>query len=200
MKKLIAFLLFTTLLSSNTFASMPVEVTIKGCVEDGTLISEETDFGTHKVQRDYKIKVYDHKDKSPIDLRQYNGKMVKIKGYLLPGDVFYVDRQSIIALDNCPLKKPGQSAYEIFDRPIYKGYRLDWCRVWGEECGKGAADAFCKKMEYSGAESWEIDPNIGDKSPTIIIDTGQICNQFFCDGFKYIKCVSDNDYSIPNPI
>ncbi len=105
MNKLIAFLLFTILLSSNTFASMPVEVTIKGCIEDGRLISGETDFGTHQVQRDYKIKVYDHKDKSPIDLRQYNGKIVKIKGYLLPGDVFYVDRQSIIALGNCPTKK-----------------------------------------------------------------------------------------------
>jgi hypothetical protein len=75
-----------------------------------------------------------------------------------------------------------------FDKPTYKGYRLDICRVWGAECGKEAADAFCRTKGYNRADSWEIDHDIGHISPTIIISSGQICNQNFCDGFKFIKC------------
>jgi|GEM_PF-3078332 hypothetical protein len=79
-----------------------------------------------------------------------------------------------------------------FNHPTIKGYRLDWCRLWATDCGKGAADAFCRLRGYARAESWEMDPDIGLRSPTYVIDSGQICNQWFCDGFKYITCTSSS--------
>ncbi len=82
------------------------------------------------------------------------------------------------------LPKP-QSAH--FDKPTYKGYRLNICRVWASDCGKGAADAFCSTKGYTHAESWEVDHDIGHISPTIVIGSEQICNQSFCDGFKFIN-------------
>ncbi len=75
-----------------------------------------------------------------------------------------------------------------FRYPRIKGYRLDWCRLWAQDGGQGAADAFCKRIGYKRAVSFEEDYDIGAKSPTYIIDSGQICNQGFCDGFKYITC------------
>ena len=81
----------------------------------------------------------------------------------------------------------GQGA-SSFDKPTYKGYRLDICRVWAGDCGKGAADAFCRTKGFASAESWEVDHDIGHISPTIVISSERICNQRLCDGFKFIKC------------
>ncbi len=78
----------------------------------------------------------------------------------------------------------------LFEKPTHKGYRLDSCRQWATDCGKGAADAFCRTKGYAAAESWEIDNDIGLVTPTITIDGGQICDKLFCDGFKYIKCTN----------
>jgi len=87
---------------------------------------------------------------------------------------------------------------KIFYYPTINGYRLDWCYSWATNCGKGAADAFCRKMGFSYAEAWEIDPDIGLHSPTYVISTGQICNQSFCDGFKWIKCATAVSGSVPS--
>ena len=78
-----------------------------------------------------------------------------------------------------------------FDSPVFGGNRLDWCLRWGTDCGNGAADAFCRSKNPSWrALKWEQDVDIGQRSPTKIIETGQICDQQFCDGFKYIECGS----------
>ncbi|MCX7748198.1 MAG: hypothetical protein N2645_15130, partial [Clostridia bacterium] len=84
--------------------------------------------------------------------------------------------------------EPPQQKTVYFEKPTYKGYRLDICRLWGAECGKEAADAFCRIKGFTHSESWEIDHDIGHIYPTIIISSEQICNQSFCDGFKFIKC------------
>ena len=77
---------------------------------------------------------------------------------------------------------------KTFHYPTIQGHRLDWCRQWAKDCGKGAANSFCRSKGYSRAKSWEIDSDIGQHSPTYVIETGQICDQSFCDGFKYIEC------------
>ncbi|AEA34567.1 WSC domain-containing protein [Hippea maritima] len=81
---------------------------------------------------------------------------------------------------------------KTFKYPKINGYRLDWCRLWAQDCGKGAADEFCKKMGFKRAISFEEDYDIGAKSPTYVIDDGKICNQGFCDGFRYITCAGKN--------
>ncbi len=80
------------------------------------------------------------------------------------------------------------SGNRVFYNPEISGYRLDWCRVWASQCGKPAADEFCKKQGYTEAVRWEMAPDIGNITPTKVIGTGQICDQGFCDGFKYIEC------------
>ena len=82
----------------------------------------------------------------------------------------------------------GGDKIHTFRYPTIKGHRLDWCRLWARDCGKGAANSFCRSKGYSRAKSWEIDSDIGQHSPTYVIETGQICKQSFCDGFKYIVC------------
>ncbi|MFQ3573355.1 MAG: tetratricopeptide repeat protein [Thermodesulfovibrionales bacterium] len=91
------------------YASMPVEVTMTGCVIDGKFTKEVTDFGTHKVKgsNTYLIKIID-KDRKPIDLRGYNGMRLSIKGFLTPGDYLYTDSQSIKVMGDCVEKSEGQ--------------------------------------------------------------------------------------------
>ena len=72
--------------------------------------------------------------------------------------------------------------------PTYLGDRLDWCQDWGGGCGKQAADAYCRHPGYRVSVSRNIDHNIGAATPTRVISTGAVCDQGFCDGFKYISC------------
>jgi hypothetical protein len=84
--------------------------------------------------------------------------------------------------------KQAPPTSHVFRQPMVKGYRLDWCRRWAADCGKGAADAFCRAKGFQQAKAWEQDPDIGRHSPTYVIETGQICREGFCDGFKYVEC------------
>lgn len=106
----IVFLLF----ASVTLASMPVEVTITGCVRDGKFTSIETDYGTHRVKKDYLIRVIEKDTRQPLDLTMYNNKELSIKGYILPGDLFYVDKKSIRVIGNC--MKRGKLSLEEQER------------------------------------------------------------------------------------
>lgn len=82
-----------------------------------------------------------------------------------------------------PSDKPN-----IFYNPTYKGYRLDICLTWGSNCQEPAATKFCQEMGYARAKSWDIAHDIGHITPTYVIGDGKICNQSFCDGFKFIEC------------
>ena len=86
------------------------------------------------------------------------------------------------------IKRISSNNTKTFRYPTINGYRLDWCRLWAQDCGQGAADAFCRKMRFTRAIAFEEDYDIGAKSPTYVIGSGKICNQSFCDGFKYITC------------
>jgi len=92
------------------------------------------------------------------------------------------------AFADSPLPE-GKIVTKKFQSPLYKGNRLDWCRSWAKDCGKGAADAWCKYQGFEAASKFQIDENIGKSNPTKIISTGQICDQGFCDGFKSIECL-----------
>jgi len=67
------------------------------------------------------------------------------------------------------------------------GLRLDWCKVWGGDCGAPAAHQFCESTKGFGwvAEGFGIDPDIG---VTQVIGTGEVCNASYCDGFSFIQC------------
>jgi hypothetical protein len=83
-------------------------------------------------------------------------------------------------------KAGGGSA--SFSKPKYKGKRLDWCVNWSVGCGKDAATAWCKTQGYANAIAFKMAPDIGTVTPTRLIGTGAVCDQDFCDGFKFITC------------
>lgn len=80
------------------------------------------------------------------------------------------------------------AAETTFDRPMYQGNRLDWCVTWAQNCGKPAADAYCRHQGFTHATRFEQAPNIGGRRSTRLIGTGAICDQPACDGFRFIRC------------
>lgn len=75
-----------------------------------------------------------------------------------------------------------------FNAPVIDGYRLDWCREPGADCGAPAADAYCQSLNFAGQSGFAIQPSVTFK--TFVIDTGFICNgaTIHCDAFNYIIC------------
>jgi hypothetical protein len=77
---------------------------------------------------------------------------------------------------------------QVFPAPVQNGYRLDVCRTWGQGCGQEAANAFCRVQGFESAKTFEIDPKIGAKTPTMTLGDRRVCDQAQCDGFKSITC------------
>jgi hypothetical protein len=77
---------------------------------------------------------------------------------------------------------------QVFTKPKLFDRRLDWCLNWGAECGRPAADNWCKRKLFTGARDFEADPNIGRSEQTLLSGSNQVCNQSFCTGFKFITC------------
>ena len=71
--------------------------------------------------------------------------------------------------------------------------RIDLCLHWGMECAGEAADVYCKSLGFDRVSQWEPDPDVGATSPTVVIGTGQICDQPHCDSFASITCVREVD-------
>jgi hypothetical protein len=88
----------------------------------------------------------------------------------------------------CVAASGAQAKEKDFNKPKWKGDRLDWCLNWAAGCGKDAADAFCKANGYENASKFEQDPDIGSSHKTRLITTGAVCDQSSCDGFKSITC------------
>jgi hypothetical protein len=72
--------------------------------------------------------------------------------------------------------------------PKHNGYRVDVCKVWGMECGQPAADEWCRRRGKQRARSYAIEQNIGATEPTIVIGSGQLCKDTYCDAFSRIAC------------
>lgn len=70
--------------------------------------------------------------------------------------------------------------------PELDGYRLDWCKEWGNNCGYPAALAYCEAKGYRMASSYPKDNNIGET--TKVFNSGQLCSSSHCDSFRYIDC------------
>jgi len=96
---------------------------------------------------------------------------------------------ALLAASAIAFALPALADDATFNKPKINGVRLDWCRKWGDQCGKPAADAFCKLHEFSAAATWVQDPNPG--VPTKVFSGGQICDDDSCTGFKSITCKSN---------
>jgi hypothetical protein len=82
----------------------------------------------------------------------------------------------------------GVPPSQDFYAPMWGALRLDWCLVWGGQCGEPAATEFCRQSGYTKATAWEPATDIGTQTPTYVLGTGQTCSEPGCDGFTSITC------------
>jgi len=70
------------------------------------------------------------------------------------------------------------------DRP-----RLDWCRDWGTNCGRPAADRFCQIKGFTGSTDFKKKTNVDFVTEVLV--GGRRCDgsRGYCDSFKEIECV-----------
>jgi len=88
---------------------------------------------------------------------------------------------------------------QTFSKPKQGGNRLDWCLNWSEGCGEAAATAWCKTKGFDKATDFKMAADIGVSQPTRLLATGAVCDQGFCDGFKFITCESAGSKTFINP-
>jgi hypothetical protein len=86
----------------------------------------------------------------------------------------------------------AQAVEQDFVKPKVGIFRLDWCKVWGGQCGQPAADKFCQTKGFVHSTNFEEAVDIGAATPTVVIDTGQQCGDPSCDGFTFITCEKPN--------
>lgn len=79
-------------------------------------------------------------------------------------------------------------AQETFENPEIDGRRLDLCLVWGGQCGKPAADGFCRERGFDAAREWKPAFDIGAATPTLVLTDRRLCDAPGCDGFATITC------------
>jgi hypothetical protein len=73
-----------------------------------------------------------------------------------------------------------------FFAPEVNGQRLDSCLTGASDCGKPAADAFCKKEGYDNAVLFQREPVMA----SLRLDGGS-CTGASCKSFKQIKCFTE---------
>lgn len=83
------------------------------------------------------------------------------------------------------LPKTTEKAYA---KPMANGKRVDLCYKWAEQCGKPAADQFCKSQGFSSAKSYSVEADIGDREPTYVVGSKRVCDQKSCDALKDVIC------------
>ncbi|MEM6460632.1 MAG: hypothetical protein AAF724_01810 [Pseudomonadota bacterium] len=84
---------------------------------------------------------------------------------------------------------PAQETTQTFNAPTINGIRLDWCRLYGRQCGAPAAELFCRSRGFTRAVDFSIDPRIGVFGvPTVVFGDGRLCRSRACSGFQQITC------------
>jgi hypothetical protein len=86
-----------------------------------------------------------------------------------------------------------------FVKPKVGSFRLDWCRVWGTQCGQPAADRYCQTKGFNSSTNFEMAADIGASTPTLVIDTGEQCATPNCDGFTFVTCQKPDAAPPPPP-
>lgn len=92
------------------------------------------------------------------------------------------------------LSRPASAAEARYNHPKVKGQALDYCKKWGQGCGRPAADAYCRFKGYRRALRHRVKQNA---PPTRIISSGQICNAPGCDRIDWVACEADAVFKNP---
>ena len=74
-----------------------------------------------------------------------------------------------------------------FVEPVVTGYGVDICLNWGANCGKPAADEFCRRQGFAESSSSTVRE---DAPPTLVLGDNAVCGEGFCDRFSEIVCTA----------
>ena len=83
---------------------------------------------------------------------------------------------------------PASGQTKDYAEVSWQGKPVDTCLYPGSQCGKPAADKFCKLMGHAEAVSWSIIEGIGEKFPTITLGDMKTCSGPDCDAFLTMTC------------
>lgn len=90
---------------------------------------------------------------------------------------------ALILLASLAASGGAEAAVRNFFAPEWNGERLSACTASGQ-CGKPAADAWCKAQGYDQSIMFQREP-VAQASP---IDSTSLCTAGGCTAFKQIKC------------
>jgi hypothetical protein len=85
---------------------------------------------------------------------------------------------------------PSLAAAIRYAAPAIDGVRADWCGLWGEDCGQGGADAFCRAQGHGRALAWGYAP----APRTVVLAKRQVCasDRGACVGLSDVACQPRN--------
>jgi hypothetical protein len=75
-------------------------------------------------------------------------------------------------------------------------YALDWCYHAGRDCGKPAADVFCRTKGFDTAHSFKTQHS----DYTWIVGEARACHGDYCTAFSEVACVTYESASIGDPM
>lgn len=76
----------------------------------------------------------------------------------------------------------------VFKKPRFGNLRVDCCLKMNKECGKPAADRYCRSRGFKQSVNCRIDPS--RCAPTFILGTQTVCTQPYCKGFDEVECAN----------
>lgn len=81
-------------------------------------------------------------------------------------------------------RRPRGTAQRFWN-PTYRGYPLDWCRKWGEQCGEEAAREWAKRRFMNFNEVLEV-KKAGNVGLSKVVTSNHLCPESYCDSFRSI--------------
>lgn len=77
---------------------------------------------------------------------------------------------------------------KIYKQPKIGSLRVDCCLSMNKDCGKPAADRYCRSLGHK--ESVNCKLSTGRCTPTFILGTQTICTSPLCKGFEEVECAN----------
>lgn len=94
--------------------------------------------------------------------------------------------KTIVCVQHASLKPQSYHyRYKRYVFPRYQQSRVAWCYDGKKGCGRQAAHAFCRKLAFLKASSYDVDPEAGN---TRAIGNQRLCVGKRCCGFRQIIC------------
>jgi hypothetical protein len=78
----------------------------------------------------------------------------------------------------------GNAGSRYFATPIENGIPVDRCASWGNDCGQGGADQFCRRQGLTRAVSFET----YNPGRTWVSGSNRVCDGADCGALRQVQC------------